>query len=186
MSFGGGKNREWLKPLTSEGHIDTEDPDLDNMIGCHTGNFIGLNVLNPQPGFEYIWERNTGQSIARARMRGGQIVQADDPERAAMSKLMSSHGRTSMDSSDVYGDVILMKYPEAAIRSIRAKEQAKAQAMMRGGAAEYAERASAIEEQMSRGMPSRFKRRDHALQSRDSGDNVVDQWSPGGGIIREG
>ena len=185
MSFGGGKEREWLKPLTPEGHLDTDEPDLDSMIGCHTGVFQGLNVLNPQPGFEYVWERNRGPELAKARMRGGQMVGADDPERAAMDKLMSSHGRTSMDSSDVYGDVVLFKYPESAMRAIREREGAKAQAMMRGGAAEYADRASEIERQMSRGMPSRFKRGDHALRTMDSNENVVDHWTPDDGIIRE-
>ena len=65
--LGGGKNREWLRPLTPEGNLDTYgDPDFDNMVGCHTGQFIGLNVPNAEPGYEYVWENRKSAEIMKA------------------------------------------------------------------------------------------------------------------------
>ena len=57
--LGGGADREWLEPLDEVGNREPDDDvevDFEKMIGCHTGVFSGLNVYDPQPGFEYIWE----------------------------------------------------------------------------------------------------------------------------------
>jgi len=183
--MGGGKDREWLTPLTPEGNRDTDDPDLDNMVGCHTGPYIHLNIIDPQPGFEYCWKRNKGRDKLLALQTGWRPVGDNDPEMAAMNKIMTD-SPGSLDSSDVYGDVILMKAPAEAIRRIRDREQQAAKAQMRSGAEDFADRASAIEQQLSRGFPSRFARRDHGLEYRDAKDQTVDHWRPEDGIIREG
>lgn len=182
--MGGGKDRRWLTELTPEGNIRTDDPNLDSMVGCHKDQFVHLNILNPQPGMEYCWVRNTGRDKMLYRQKGYRVVGADDPEMAAMNQVMAD-GPTPLDSSDVYGDVILMKAPAEAVRQIRGREQAKAQAQMRGGAADYADKAAAIEEQLSRGLPPRFRRRDHILEFKDGQENTVDVWQPEDGIIRE-
>ena len=184
--YGGGKDRLTLTPLTPEGNLLTDDPSLDGMVGCHSGPYIHLNVINPEPGFEYIWERNTGRDKMAARQRGGRPVGANDPEMAAMNALMDDGGPTPIDSSYVYGDVILHKYPIEAIRRRRENEEAKNSAAMRDGAALYAERAAGIEAQLSRGLPSRFARRDHGLEYKDAQDHTVEHWVPTDGIIREG
>lgn len=182
--LGGGKSREWLRPLTPEGRLDTDDPNLDDMVGCHKGDFVGLNVINPDPGFEYVWELNRPRDIMRAKMRGGIRVGADEPESAAMAHLTDSTD-TPVDGYHTFGDVTLFKYPIDKIAKIRAEESARAQAMMRGGAAEFVSKATKLEQEMSRGQATRFKARNHGLQYLDGQENVVDTWNPGDDEIRE-
>jgi hypothetical protein len=189
--LGGGKDREWLRPLTDEGSVDVDgSPELDNLVGCHKGPFIGLNIPNPEAGFEYVWENRKPSEVMRAKMRGGIRVSAQDPEAVALRAFQDEHvGKnesSELDSHYDFNDVTLFKYPVAAIRRIREEEQARAGAMMRGGAAEFADRASAIEQHMSRGKDTRFRRKDHGMQLVDRAENVLDEWKPEDGIIREG
>lgn len=189
--LGGGKDRGWLRPLTPEGNLDTYgDPDFDNMVGCHTGQFIGLNVPNAEPGYEYVWENRKSAEIMKAKLRGGYRVRIDDPEGIALQKLQDNYvGRnetTPIDSHYNFNDVTLFKYPIERIREIRSEENAKAQAMMRGGAAEFADRATSIERQMSRGQDTRFRRRDHSMRVVDQADQTLDEWQPEDGLIHEG
>ena len=58
--LGGGKDNNWLAPLDEDGNRQSDDIGLETMVGCHTGSYTGLNVVHPQPGYEYKWERNTG------------------------------------------------------------------------------------------------------------------------------
>jgi hypothetical protein len=86
--LGGGKDTSWLQPLDDEGNRRPDDDiGLETMIGCHAGAYSGLNVVNPQAGFEYKWERNTGPDLLRARQHGGQVVHKGDQEMAAMWSL---------------------------------------------------------------------------------------------------
>ena len=184
--LGGGKDRSWLRPL-KDGSVDTlGDPELEGLVGCHQGRFMRLNVP-AQPGFEYIWENR--KDIDNARLRGGIRVKAEDPEAKIMFSLSNdpdANEASQIDSYVNFNDVTLFKYPIETIRRIRNEESSRAQAMMRGGAAEYADRASAIERQMSRGLDTRFRRADHSMRVVDNADNTIDEWRPEDGLIREG
>tara|TARA_Y100000590_G_scaffold413_1_gene611 strand:+ start:8930 stop:9478 length:549 start_codon:yes stop_codon:yes gene_type:complete len=180
--LGGGKDNNWLAPLDEEGNRQSDDIGLESMIGCHTGSYTGLNVVNPQPGYEYKWERNTGPDLLRSRQNGGQVVQSGDPERAAMNEIISD-GPSPLDTSDVYNDVVLMRYPEERMREIREREHDTAQKMMRGGANDFMDRVSQAEEMLSSGRSTRFRRSDHRLDYVSPQGDVVEQWAPEDGII---
>jgi len=179
---GGGRDRSWLEPLSEEGRIQTDDINLENMIGCHKGVYMGLNVVNPQPGYSYVWERRKPGDILRARQQGGQVVTREDPEYAALNTLEDDYS-TPLDNSDVYQDVVLVRYTDESIRRRREQEAETAQEMFRGGAAQYASRADQLEKTYSRGLPTRFQRADHSIDFEGEGGETVDHWSPDQGVI---
>jgi hypothetical protein len=187
--IGAGADRLALKPLGPDGSRDgNDDPELDDVMGCHAGSTFGLNVSNPQPGFVYKWARKKGSDIAYYRRRGGQVVQTDDPEHSVGSTYIEDMGASPVDSADIYEDVILMRFPEEAIRRQTEEDLAKSQDQLRSGADEFVnqahERPGEIE--FSGGNPTRFAKRGHRLDfstgySADS--PKVDTWTPDKGIV---
>lgn len=187
---GGGMDRAWTKPLTSEGNVDSDSPNFDNLVGCHQGVHVSYNVHNPQPGCEYVWERRTMEDMIRVRQQGGQIVQAGDPERSGFEALMGTIddpddglSGTPLDSSTTTRSLVLVRYPAEAVRRKRESERARAEAFQRGGAEDFIARAEALERQYSGGKPSRFRRADHALDLLDDQERPVDRWTPDKGIV---
>lgn len=197
MTFGIQRDRSWMKPLTPEGNVQTDDPDLQGITGCHPldSPSAGFNILGALPGCEYTHERlptPSDNTLLRIRAEGGEIMRTGDPDRAAYTLFTErgdprSHGAASpLDSIQSNGEVMAVRWPEHAVRAKHEREQRKALAMSRGGAEDYVKGASAAERVAAGNRPSRFRRADHSLQSEDSGGNVVDTWQPEGGIIREG
>ena len=184
-TMGGGKDREWLEPLDAGGRRQTEDPSLDNMVGTHAGSYVGLNLLGAQEGMEYVWERNNPADVLRARQQGGQVVGPDDPERSVMREA-TNVDYTPLDGSEIYKDVVLVRYPAEAVRRRREHIQQKAESMQRGGARDFADRATSMERELAQGLPTRFRRADHRVDFTDSEGQLVDQWTPESGIIDKG
>ena len=183
---GGGMDRAWCRPLRHDGTVDSDDPELDGMVGTHQGEFVGYNIFNAQGGCEYVWERTKLQDRIRVRQRGGQIVQASDPERSGFSQILGSDdglSGTPLDSSEVTNELMLVRYPEEAIRRKREQQQQKSEVMRRGGAEDFAERADARERQYSGARPGRFRRADHGIDMKDNDERLVDQWVPDDGIL---
>ena len=59
IGLGGGSDREWIERLSSEGNRTNHGLPVDGeVVGCHVGPYAGLNLVNPQPGYEYIWMLN--------------------------------------------------------------------------------------------------------------------------------
>jgi len=180
--LGGGKDRAWLEPLDEKGNVKSDDPNLEDMVGCHQGNFTGLNMTGVQAGTVVVWERNNPKDLLSAKMRGGEVIRQGDPE-AAAAGILTDDRDTQMDSTYTFGDVVAVRYSEDAIRRIREAENTKAQNMMRSGAKDFLDRATNAERQIAGGVPTRFRRHDHRLDFVDDADRVVDQWVPGDGII---
>jgi hypothetical protein len=183
--LGGGKDRQWLEPLDEEGYRRTDEPSLDGMVGTHTGAHVGLNLLAPQEGMEYVWERNNPADILRARQQGGQVVAAEDPERSVMREA-TDVDYTPLDSAEIYKDVVLVRYPAEAVRRRREHIQQKSEALQRGGARDFADRATSMERELAQGLPTRFRRADHRVDFTDAEGQLVDQWTPESGIIDKG
>jgi hypothetical protein len=185
--LGGGGDRFDVRPLSPDGNRDTNDePTLDNMVGCHSGGSFGLNITNPQPGYIYVWERRKPQDILRARQKGGTVVLSEDPEFSVSSQLVGGFEATPLDSSDIYNDVVLVRYPEEVIRKRREQETERSKAQLRGSAEEFVSRATNAEIQFSGGKPSRFARRDHVTEVRsgfDENANLEEVWAPDRGIV---
>jgi hypothetical protein len=85
--FGAGNDRLELEPLDPDGNrkMDLDNPEEGEVqtIGCHTGMYAGLNVMNPLPDHVYMWANDNPRDRLMVAQRGGQIVQGDDPELAA-------------------------------------------------------------------------------------------------------
>jgi len=185
--LGGGADRLNLKPLSPEGNRDGNDnPELDNLVGCHVGTSFGLNMTNAQPGYVYKWSRSKPRDINYYRRLGYTVVKAEDPEWSVGSKVPGDLDATPLDSSDIYEDVILMRAPVEAVRQQAEREQAKSNAQLRSGAADFVSQATPAEVAFSGGSPTRFAGRKHRLDyttGYSSESPAVDRWTPDKGIV---
>jgi hypothetical protein len=187
--LGGGGDRLNLKPLDHKGNRDNQDfPELDEMVGCHTGSSFGLNVV-PRPGFVYVWERNKGPDILRSKQRGGTIVQTNDDDYPAARIIADEGHPTSLDSAEIYEDLVLFRYPEEAVRERLERERGKAEAQLRSGAEDFVSQATPAEIAHSGGAPTRFAGRRHRMDFRtglSEDSQLVDTWTPDKGIVDDG
>ena len=185
--LGGGSDLQWLAPLDEDGNRNLDLDDLaQETVGCHVGPYAGLNVVNPQPEFEYSWANNRPDDLLIARHHGGQVVQSGDPEMAAYSQLVYD-GETPVDSAELFPGVVMIRTPTSRVRERREREQAKADAMLTGGQSEFENKTTQGEEEYAnldgRG-PTRFTRREHHIEFEDHSGRVTRHWRPGDGIMR--
>ena len=126
--IGSGAPREWLIPLDTSGNRDGEALDIEGqVVGCHTGPYMGLCVHNPQPGFEYQWELNPNRGGAfdpaashRVHQLGGQIVRAEDPESAVYQKMQGGIDQPApLDSNTVFNELVFVRIPAENLRRHR-------------------------------------------------------------------
>jgi hypothetical protein len=190
--LGGGSQREWLEPLDSEGNRQGHDLLVEGrMVGCHLGNFAGLNVCDPQPGFEYEWMMNPSRSGAnpsdgmRIQQLGGQVVRDGDPEFAAFKHMEGMGDSSPLDTSTIYKELVLVRIP---VEKQRARLQAisdKNKRMLRKGPEEsFVGSASALESERYSGRgPTRFAMRDHQTEFKHDRD-TVEVSLPDSGIVR--
>lgn len=180
MSLGGGGDRAWLEPTDQQGN-------REGTTGCHTGTTEGLNVDNAQPGYSYLWARNDAASIRFEMRRGYRLVGDSDPEMARMKELGSTNSST-VDTTMLYGDVILMKAPVESVRKIREEEVRRAQMQLRSGTDDFLNKVTAAERDLEfnpRGVATRFALSENQTQitdSHDEGGRVLDVWTSDQGI----
>jgi len=189
--LGGGSQREWLEPLDAEGNRRSDDLPIDGqLVGCHIGDYAGLNLVNPQPGFEYEWllnpatARNSTAASLQIHSLGGQIVSEGDPEFAAF-KLMEGLESTPLDTSTMYKELVLVRIPVERQRARMAKIEEKNKKMLRRGPEEsFVGRASALESERYSGRgPTRFALRSHQTDFKHDSDSV-EVSLPDSGIVR--
>lgn len=176
----GGGNNEWLQELTHDGNLPSEG-DL-NIQGCHRGHYTVLNIVNPQPGFEYQWPANNPRELMSARRRGWRQLQEDDPEMtglrtAIMGDLEDSDMPTQLDTTDLFQDVIPMKTTSENLARLRQENEDKRKAMLRGGAEAFVRGSRSDEIMAGQGRPTRFADQRHSLEFDEDG-RIVDQWTP--------
>ncbi len=191
MSLGGGLDREWCETLDSAGNRNMTGEGIEEqMVGCHTGNFAGLNI-HPQPGFEYKWlvdpdsmgNRSMSGRIA-IQHQGGQIVQAGDSEFAAFQKMDNLAGQaSSLDTAVKFNELVLVRIPEE-----RARKDAEANATenlrrLRADPSEgFAAGMTVEEQQLSPRGPTRFRTASHQMTFKHGGQDV--EVSTPSGIVR--
>ena len=190
IGLGGGSDREWLETLDIEGN---RNPDLgveEKTIGAHVGPYSGLNVMNPQPGYEYEWLLNpsrSGGSHADSHMIhqiGGEVVKDGDQEFAAY-KQMEGLQAEGVDTSTVFNELVLVRIP---VEKQRARMQHQLDAnnkMLRKGPEEsFVNSASYLEgERYSDRGPTRFALRSHKTVFKH-GDEEAEVSLPDSGIVR--
>jgi hypothetical protein len=188
--LGGGSDREWLEPLDAEGNRNPDLPIEDRVVGCHVGPYAGLNLYNPQPGFEYEWllnpEGSLGGPAASLAIHeiGGQVVREGDPE-LAVFKTMEGMGASATDTSTIFKELILVRIPEERQRARMQAHLEKNNRMLRKGPEEsFVGKASYLEgERYSGRGPTRFALRDHQTEFKHDRD-TVEVSLPDSGIVR--
>jgi hypothetical protein len=190
VALGVDTSREWMRPLSESGSQISDDPELENVKGCWPGPMMQMNLKNGgQPGYEYTWELNKDY-FRVCRLEGGEAVKSTDHDAAVMSYLQETGQQVGtrpspLDSTCTNGELFLVRWPAAKVREKHERENAKALAMLRGGAEDFVQKASAAERAAS-SRATRFRRSDHALQMENNQGQVVEVWQPDQGIIREG
>jgi hypothetical protein len=180
---GGGYDRKWYEPLKPDGNREIDIPE--ETIGCHTGPYAGLNVANPQPGYEYTWQLNDHRQILLSRMRGGEVVTGSDPEFSVYSANIEDMDTTPLDSSQLYKELVLIRTPIEKVREQRLQEQQKAEAMARGSVRDYLDQVGPVEADYGRRDgrgPTRLTRSDHSMELEEDGRTTA-VWTPHG-IVR--
>jgi len=181
---GGGKDRQWYEPLAPDGSRDLDT--VEETLGCHGGPYAGLNVGRPQPGFVYSWPLNDPRDLLRARHRGGQVVNGDDPEFAMYQELGDDYS-TPLDTSQLYKDVVLLRTPTEKVRERREAEAKKAEIQSRGSVQDYLDGASDLEAEYGgrgrRAGPTRFVGDEHMTEYENDG-STASVWTPATGVVR--
>jgi len=182
---GGGYDREWYEPLTEEGHKEFDSIE-ENTIGCHTGPFYGLNVGNPQPGYEYCWQLNDPREVLKSRLRGGEVVEGGDPEFSIYNT--EDPNQTTLDTSQLYSELVLIRTPIEMVRAQQLEEQQRAENMVYGTGEDFIDQASPLEADYGRRGgraqgATRFFRNDHVLEVEEDGKTAVLQ-TPRSGPVR--
>lgn len=189
MALGLDYDRSWMKPLTSEGNVVSDQPGLENMIGCYEGDYLGYNVVNPLPNYEYRWRLMTPASRIQIQQSGGTIVHHGDPDGAAYSVLMENgaggFAPSASDSVVSNGEVMLVRWPLERVREEHEREEQKALSYARGGAEEYVGGQTPAERHFSGGRATRFRAPDHMIQYQDAEGRPVEVWTPDRGVIDE-
>ena len=187
----GGGTEQWMTSLDPEGNTDmTQHGVYDYTIGCHEGDFVGLNVRNPQPGSEYIWMlnpnragSNMGDALAIQRLQG-HIVTGEDPEFSAMEG-MEGVDKQFLDTCSSFRELVLVRIPEEVIREKREKEcKANIDMITSGPAETFVEQADPLERQLygNKG-PTRFSQSTHITEF-DEGGQTKELHTPDSGIVR--
>lgn len=186
-NLGGGRSSFRMTPMREDGRTRKwEDIDSNiDILGCHAGDSAGMNIVNPQPGFEYQWVRSDATSQMLERQKGGTPIAADDPEAPAYTIGLTdtSDGPTPLDSGMAYKDVVLYRYPSDRMAERHKEDAARAERAVTGAADQYLHGASPAELSTSSGARTRFARRDHALQMQDETGAVKRQWTPERSIL---
>ena len=190
IGLGGGSDREWLEPLDNEGNRNPELDVEDRVVGCHTGAYAGLNVYNPQPGYDYEWLLNPSRSggspgdAHRIHELGGQVVKDGDPEFAAYKTMEGMEG-SPLDTSTIFRELCLVRIPEEVQHRRRMENQEKNARMLRKGPEEsFVNQASYDERERYSGRgPTRFALRDHQTEFKH-GQDTAEVSLPDSGIVR--
>lgn len=191
--IGAGANREWLVPLDVEGNRPSEHHDIDGtVVGSHTGPYAGLNIYNPQPGFEYQWELNPhkgGQfdpaSSHRIHQLGGQIVRTEDPEFAVYQKMEGGADQPApLDSNTVFNELVLVRIPSENLRRHREELDTKNQRRLRRGPEEaFVNNTGSTEASYTSRGPTRFRLSDHRSEFHQGG-RAEEISTPDSGIVK--
>jgi hypothetical protein len=191
MQYGGQQDVEWLSVQDPEGNTNLAELDIfDHSVGCHTGDYIALNIPNPLPGFEYMWLLNPkrpnshpSDHFAIARMQG-KVLTAEDPEFAPLH-LMEGVDRSFLDNAIEYRELVAVRIPEEVIRRRNEEHMEKNMALLRRGPAEdFVSRAGDLERTMyGKTGPTRFRRSDHQTEF-DEGGQTKELHQPDSGIVR--
>lgn len=191
--IGGGTDRNWLTPLDTSGNVNTDHMNIEeNTVGCHTGAYSGLNVCNPQPGFEYQWPLNPmGQNgnfdpaaMHAIHQMGGEIVKEGDPEFAVYRQFQSGLESTPLDSNTVYRELCLVRVPtENRRRTLEKITELNLRRLRRGPEESFVNSGSQREGQYTSEGPTRFRLSTHHSELQTGGE-TREILTPDSGVVK--
>ncbi len=182
-------DREWMEPLDAEGNR-MNLPIEERVVGNHVGPYAGLNICDPQPGFDYQWMLNPSRPNANPsdglaiHAIGGQVVLDGDPEFAAFKKL-EGMTNSALDTSTLYKELVLVRIPEERQAQRRQENlEENARRLRRDPADVFVSGTSHLEsEQYSGRGPTRFALRGHQTEFTHDRD-TVEVSLPDSGIVK--
>ncbi len=77
-----GGSRELLTEMKPNGSRNFESP-VGDIVGTHTGFYVGLNLHNPRPGYHYEWGNNRASYRLINRQKGFEMIAASDDDAPA-------------------------------------------------------------------------------------------------------
>lgn len=136
MGQGIGDPLEDLLPLVGGSTDMTDQGGADFVtLGCHKGDFRGLNVRNPDPNFVYQWINDRPSEIQAARMKGRILVGPEDQEASAVMDLLGFES-TPLDGAAMFHGMRLCKTPIEIERRHQAQRDRLHRATFHDGPAE--------------------------------------------------
>ncbi len=191
--LGGGSDRKWLVPLDTRGNAQLGSQGVEGeIVGSHTGDYAGLNVRNPQPGYEYQWPLNPmGQNgnfdpaaMHKIHQMGGEMVKEGDPEMAVYRLFQNGLEAAPLDSNTVYRELCLVRIPSAVMQRKREEQNdLNLRRLRRGPEEQYVRQASQSEGQYSSQGPTRFRLSTHHSELQ-SGGKMTDILTPDADVVQ--
>ena len=158
----GGAQLSDLRPLDPSGRLYAD------RIGTHRRESEHLNVRNAQPGFVYHYGKRKSARIQALIRRGYKVVTADDPESKGLASDENLRA-AGLDTSQLSGDVVLLKCPEHLVRDRRAQKIAAAKASLMGATDEFLGSGDAGERHYNfPDKPLRFKSPKHRIDEQET------------------
>lgn len=181
--IGGGSDRADLKSYDPEQYLESDDPN--DMMGCHVGDFLGLNIINAQPGKFYAWCDDSQKGLMRARYKSYQVVHKDDPEMAGYQRI-AGYDHQDLDSASTgFPGVVLVRRSAKDEKRVRAEEQSRRDDLFRSGNSADGYLSGATAEEISQGG-ERFKRKEHrsfrTTGTSEDSPEVLEPWTTDRGI----
>ena len=153
------------KSSTVEDHqlLDPEGNLYEGRLGAHRGDYEGLNVRNPQPGFQYIqarWLDHRGKPDMKRVMHFRNLGYEFPQEGEALGQPESLHRGTNLEARDdiTFGDLVLMRCPDWKVMERKAERQKRSDDAIMGGYDDFVARGRGSEEAYGGpDKPIRFK-----------------------------
>ena len=156
-----GEDLSFYTPLTHDGNVEA------GTLGCYPGDAADLNIVGPEPGFHYKWERLDDTAIAAAQRKGWDVDESQ-PERKVVVRNMR-YSNIGYARATIRGDTILMKIPEAIYRQLQADEEEAAAARRQDPANSYTNNATmlSMQERYRQGLrgPLTFRYPNHRFEA---------------------
>jgi hypothetical protein len=190
MSQGLGDPLADTQPLI-DGNVDMTDQGTVEYttLGCHKGDFRGLNVRYPDLNMDYEWLNDRPQSLMAAAQRGQILVGAEDQEMSANADLLGLEP-SPLDSSCMYAGMRLAKTPIEIVRRRKEQQERLHNSVFKDGPTErkYFDRSTEEEARLGGRRGLRFMHEDHETSVTagfDPAGRRLDSWRPNLGLDYE-
>lgn len=189
-AYGPGTPNRWHRPIRQDGARDLGVTDIPHsrMAGTYTGDYGGMNLLDPRPGKAYQWVSLIGAD-GTLSARGERVVMAQT-RGWRVARQSTSGVKAAVDSADVpnaprgnqangegepitFGTQILMEIDEWQLGELRQREFELARKLVDNAASGFINNVSPNESALGQGRPTRFARQDHHATLNQGGE-VID------------